>query len=133
METRMAETAPDDPRFIALVDVIRRSGAAEFQIRFDDEQNPIVWVAVVGYKMHRGQPRSLGKVNKYVVAAALEPLIACYQLAEKLFDGGECAHCRRPTGITDDWEAKLPLPEMICWYVYDPENKTFRRSCEGDN
>jgi hypothetical protein len=95
--------SPEDPRFVALVDVIRRSGAAEFQIRYDDEQDPIVWVAVVGHKMHNGRPRT-----------------------------GECAHCHRPTGISDDWTAEMPHAAHICWYIYDPENETFRRSCEGE-
>lgn len=123
----------DDPRFTALVDVIRRSGAADFQIRYDEEQKPIVWVAVVGYRMRNGRPVSVGKINAHETAAGMNPVIACYRLAEQIFDGGTCVHCERPTGITDDWEAKLPLPKHICWYVYDPEMKTFRRSCEGDN
>ena len=126
-------TEAEDPRFIALVDVIRRSGAADFQIRYDDEQDPIVWVAVVGYKMHGGQPRSTGKVNRYEAAGAMNPLAACYRLAEIIIDGGLCVHCQRPTGISDDWTETMPLEKHICWYVYDPENKTFRRSCEGDN
>jgi hypothetical protein len=90
-------------------------------------------VAVSGHKMRKGRPVSVGKINHYETAAAMDPLTACYRLAEQLFDGGTCTHCQRPTGITDDWEAKLPLSDRICWYVYDPENKTFRRSCEGDN
>lgn len=128
----MPEDISKDPRFTALVDLIRRSGAAEFQIRYDDEQRPIVWVAVAGHKMRNGRPVSVGKINHYETAAGMDPLIACYRLAETLFDGGHCVHCQRPTGITDDWTAALPLPEHICWYVYDPENQTFRRSCEGD-
>jgi hypothetical protein len=124
--------SPEDPRFVALVDVIRRSGAAEFQIRYDDEQDPIVWVAVVGHKMHNGRPRTVGKVNHYEAAGAMSPLAACYRLAEILFDGGECAHCHRPTGISDDWTAEMPHAAHICWYIYDPENETFRRSCEGE-
>lgn len=128
----MPEDVYQDPRFIALVDVIRRSGAAEIQIRYDEEQKPIVWVAVAGHKMRHGRPVSVGKVNRYETASGMDPLTACYRLAEILFDGSECTHCGRSTGITNDWTAKLPLPEHICWYVYDPEMKTFRRSCEGD-
>lgn len=126
------DVSPDDPRFAALVDVIRRSGAAEVQIRYDDEQDPLVWVAVVGHKIIGGQPTSRGKVNTYAVAAAFDPLSALYKLAEEVMDGGFCTHCQRTTGISDDWTAELPLEDAICWYVYDPENKTFRRSCEGD-
>ena len=34
-----------DPRFIAGVDMVRRTGVSDIQIRYDDEQEPIVWVA----------------------------------------------------------------------------------------
>lgn len=128
-----AKPGPQDPRFIALVDVVRRTGAAEVQIRYDEEQQPIVWVAVAGYRVHGGRPRSTGKVNHWKAAGAIDPLGAVYRLAEEAIDGGHCTHCQRPTGITDDWTVTMPLDDLVCWYVYDPEMQTFRRSCEGDS
>jgi uncharacterized protein YecA (UPF0149 family) len=26
----------------------------------------------------------------------------------------------------------MPADKLICWYVYDPETKKYRRGCEGD-
>lgn len=57
---------------------------------------------------------------------------AVLRLLEQVVDGGRCTHCRRPTGVSEDWTATLPLEETFCWYVFDPELETFRRSCEGD-
>lgn len=121
-----------DARFIALIDVLRRSGASEVQIRYSDDEKPIIWMAVVGWRMYGGRPRSTGIINRFETAAGLDPLSAAYRLAETIIDGGQCQHCGRPTGVSDDWVNKMPLDTHICWYIYDPENETFRRSCEGD-
>ena len=123
---------PDDPRFVALVAMIGRTGAAEFQIRYSDDEQPVVWVAVAGHRRINNRPSRRGKVNHYEAGGGMTPLQACFRLAEQIVDGSECAHCHRPAGITDDWESEMPLAEHVCWYVYDPEVSTFRRSCEGE-
>lgn len=115
--------APDDPRFAAAVDLIARSGAGGFQIRYDDEQDPVVWVAVVTDA--RGAD----------AAAAMTPLGAVMRLLQRVVDpdrGAKCAHCGRPADVTDDW-ANAPATDVgVCWLVFDPETAKFRRSCEGD-
>jgi hypothetical protein len=122
----------DDPRFLALVDVVRRTGAKEFQIRYSDDEEPTVWMAVVGWDLDRnGRPVAKGGRRRHEAAAGMTPLAAIGRLAERIMDGGECAHCHRPTAVSDDWTSTMPLEEHICWFVYDPELKTFRRSCEG--
>lgn len=110
----------DDARFLATIDLIRRTGATEFQIRYHDDEQPVVWMAVAGTK------------DGWEVDAALNPLKAVWRLVERLVDGGMCRHCSRPAGVSDNWESGMPLSDVICWYIYDPELKTFRRSCEGD-
>lgn len=110
----------DDERFLAVVDLIRRTGAQSFQIRYQDDEIPTVWVAIAGYG------------EQWEAGGALNPLMAAWRLAEALIDGGMCTHCSKPTGVTNDWTGEMPLQGMICWYIYDPELKKFRRGCEGD-
>ena len=110
----------EDPRFLACIDFIAKTGSTGFQIRYDEEQDPIVWVAVALYK------------TGYQCDAGFTPLSAVMRLSERLGDGGTCAHCGKPSGISFDWEHENPLAEHICWFVYDPETQRFRRSCEGE-
>ncbi len=115
--------APDDPRFTAAVDLLGRSGAKGFQIRYDDEQDPIVWVAVVT------------DMRGAETAAAFSPLGAVMRLLGLVIDplrGAKCAHCGRPSDVTDDWANAPTSSGPVCWFVFDPETARFRRSCEGD-
>jgi hypothetical protein len=112
----------DEPLFRAYVDMIGRTKALEFQVRYCDEEEPVVWLACARYE------------GAWQAAAGMTPETAVERLAESLIDGGRCRHCERPTGITTDLEMEESvLPEgLICWYTYCPELHTFRRSCEGD-
>jgi hypothetical protein len=115
---------------LAAIDLLRRTGATEFAIRFQDDDEPVVWIAQSGYLTDaHGRPVATGKPNRYEVAAALRPEWAIYRLCDQLMDGGQCQHCNRPTGITHDFE-RMPMEAMVCWYQYDPELNTYRRSCE---
>lgn len=114
-----------DPRFIAGVDMVRRTGSDQFQMRWDDEQEPVIWVAV---SRHR-----VGNAPVYTAGAHVDPVRAVLQLCETLIDGGECAHCHRPSLFDMDdgpWERELSA--LVCVTQYDPELKTYRRDCEGD-
>ena len=62
----------------------------------------------------------------------MTPLRAVLRLLDLVIDGGSCTHCGRQTFVSDDFTQSMPLDRLVCWYVYDPEVKTFRRSCEGD-
>lgn len=129
-----------DPRFAATIDLLRRCGASGFQIRYsgrpDDggppeyEANdpvPVVWLAVADFT---GEGSSAG-LDGYEAAAGLSPLTAALRLADELVDSSTCVHCRRPAGVSHGIET-MPLGKQICWYQFDPELKTYRRSCEGD-
>lgn len=111
----------EDPRFVAAVDLIGRTGASEFQIRYSDDESPTVWFAVAKYGL------------KAECDAALDPGMAVMRLAERLIDGGQCTHCHKPTGLDPDSIDCMPLNELICWYQFDPELEKFRRGCEGDD
>lgn len=116
---RSAEPALD-PMFLAGVEMIRRSGAIEFQIRHQDDEDPTVWIAIA----HIKHPEADG----WEAAAALHPTAAVLRLCAELVDGGKCVHCGRPTGFTEDFDG-MPSEATICWYAYDPELRTFRRGC----
>lgn len=133
---------PDDEAHLtAAVGMIGRTGATQVQIRYSDDEQPVVWFLVAAYKSAETRVRSRsGNPAKrsglpemvYESASANDPIEASYRLLERLMDGGFCTHCKRPTGVNRDWQDEMPANKLICWYVYDPENKTFRRSCEGD-
>jgi hypothetical protein len=105
--------------FQAAVDLVGRTGAKEFQARWQDDEKPTVFMAV-------------GKWgdNTYEVGAGMDPVTAVLRLLDQIIDGGICTHCFKPTGVSDDFERTMPLGDMFCWYQYDPELKKFRRGCE---
>ena len=116
-----------DERFIPAVEMVERTGAKGFQIRWCEEEEPTVWFAMATYDREwRGEHREL-----HEVAAAMDPVTAVFRLCESLMDGGQCRHCHRPTGFIPDLKPTL-ADKLICWYQWDPELKTFRRGCEGD-
>ncbi len=126
-----------DPRLVAAIDLLRRTGCVETQVRYDEEQEPIVWVVVS--KWNRGpdgRPRAVAAADTteaWEASGAMTPADAAIRLVELVVDGSICAHCGRPAGADTDWAFDWQrLGPGICWYLYDPEVQKFRRSCEGD-
>lgn len=120
----MSDAPPVTPLMEASISMIGRLGAADWQLRYQDDEQPVVWMALASFE------RDGGVVHE--VAAALNPERAAFRLLELLVDGGQCQHCQRPTGVTDDFAGEMLADELVCWYRFDPELKTFRRGCEGD-
>jgi len=114
-----------DPKFMAGVALIGRTGAKNFRVGYSDpdEGEPTVWYAAAGYD--RG-----GEAG-----AALNPVKAVMRLCEQLIDGGTCTHCHQLT-IFDENPGDSPFDSLLgmmgCVYAWDPELATFRRSCEGE-
>lgn len=121
---------PDDPRFTAAIDLLRRTGMREFQIRYSDDEQPVVWMAVASYSGRDGRPVASGKINAHKVGAALNPVAAIFALCDQVIDGSMCAHCGRPAGFVKDLEATI-LDAYVCWYQWDPETAKFMRGCEA--
>lgn len=123
---------PMDPRLTAGIELVQRTGAKTFQLRYSDDEEPVVWIAVAGYATRggHGRPVASGKVNAHACGAALDPVAAVMRLLDELVDGAQCTHCGRICGVDEDW-GEMPLDEYVCWYQFDPELKTFRRGCEG--
>lgn len=116
-------SAHDDPRFVAGVDLLGRTGAQGFRIGYSHEDDglPVVWYAVATY------------LKGAEAAAAMNPLDAVLRLCERVIDGGFCTHCQRQTIFVSDLdEDSSLLNDMGCVYAWDPELSTFRRNCEGE-
>src|SRR5688500_16055639 len=111
--------SPEDPRFGAVVDMVRRTGCREFQLRYSDDTEPTVWMTIARY--HRGKdgrPKANGDLNAFDAGAGPDPFTAVCRLLDQLVDGGTCVHCGRPTGFSADPD-HLPLGNLVCWYQYD--------------
>lgn len=116
-----AKAQAEDPRLAAAIDLLRRTGATEVQVRYSDDPQPLVWMAVARWK------------DNHESAGAMSPLRAVLRLLEVVVDGGTCRHCSRPSAVSDDFTATMPLADHVCWYQFDPELSVFRRGCEGDD
>lgn len=107
-----------EERLAAVVEMIGRTGASQFSLRYQDDEQPTVWVCIAKWG------------ETFEATGAMTPLVAAMRLLEQVVDGGQCKHCGRPTGASDDF-TQMPLDTLVCWYQYDPELKKFRRGCEG--
>jgi hypothetical protein len=121
-----------DNRFIAAVDMLGRTGISDFQIRYCDEDQPTVWIAVAHWP-ERVVDGEVVIVEHWDACGGPTPWRAVFRLCEASIDGGHCRHCGRPTSVDDSPADALldSFSELICWYRFDPELETFRRSCEG--
>lgn len=110
---------------LACVEMCGRFGATNLRVGFSDEEDgdPQVWWCAVDSR------------HGHYATAAFNPVDALWRMVEDSADGGHCTHCHKVTGVVRDAQAhEMPKGEAIggvCWYAYDPERKTFRRSCEG--
>lgn len=126
--TRQAEDGSvKDPRFVAALKQLERTGMAEFNVGFtnDEQDGPVVWWAQVVYTKAK-TPQTEGHES----AGGTTPLIAIIRLLEYVVDGSTCTHCGRVAGVETEWRVSLPFGDAVCWYQYDPETEEFRRGCE---
>ena len=112
-------------KLTAALKFIRRMGSSSVQIRYSDDEKPIVWFVIALF-----DGKNPAAIHGHEVHAAFSPVDAALGLCEKLADGGMCTHCRRPVGFEPELLVRMPADKLICWYQYDPELKTFRRGCE---
>lgn len=128
----MSDTEFSEPKFLGAVEIIRRTGSTQFQIRYQDDDDPTVWTAVAGHRLNsQGQPVAKGGTLRFTVGAGLTPLAAVMQLAGQLIDGGQCVHCGKATAFELSFELHpwLPMADQICWTRWDHDSGMFRRAC----
>lgn len=131
-----ADAVRQDPRMVAGLALLGRTGARSVRIGYHDDEEPVVWFACAEYQAP-GDPRSGNPARRaatpvHEAAGAMTPVLAVLRLCEQLVDGGRCTHCSRPAGLEPDSIETMPLDDLVCWYQFDPELETFRRGCEGD-
>lgn len=108
----------------ASADLLQRVGVGELRVGHSDpgDGGPVMWYAMAFFRT----------AGAWEAAGAMSPGRAMFRLCERACDGGTCTHCGRPTGVVDDAQASdMPANALVCWFAYDPELHTFRRSCEG--
>lgn len=119
----MATSSRSSPKFKAGLDLLGRTGSREFQLRYSDEDEPTLWMAVAVY--------GLAGYDRFEVSAAPDPETALMRLLESVIIGGQCTHCGRPAGFSDDHDIGLEMiADSVCWTMWDPELAKFRRGCE---
>lgn len=126
-----------DPKLGAAIELLERTGAGSVDIRWSDEQEPIVWFVVATWfvndanvPVRRDSEHVVGR--RWDTAAGRGPVEALLRLLERVVDGGQCRHCRRPTIFHADLDTNpTPLDPLFCSYEWDPELSVYRRSCEG--
>ena len=114
----------DEDKLRAAVKFLRNTGAHQIQVRYSDDKQPIIWIAVALYKENQADS------NRVAVAASTTPTDAALRLCEQVADGALCTHCKRAVGFEPKMLNRMPYDLLICWYQWDPELKTFRRGCE---
>jgi hypothetical protein len=122
----MDRPVEEEPLMVAALDLLGRMRASDVSIRWHDEEQPTVWMVCASWKT-----KVDGEDGRYFEAAgAMSPARAAMRLIELV--AGACGHCGRPAGVTEEWRADLPDADGRCWFVFDPETTSFRRSCEGE-
>ncbi len=126
--------AMSDPLMKACLDLLPRMGVTGIQVRWSDDEKPMIWMVVAVFAADSPLARAQGVTQEtYEVGSALSPARAAYRLVEQLLDGSQCQACGRPAGITEDFDGAMPLSDAICWWRFDPELSVFRRGCSGEH
>lgn len=127
----MSDDGRLNPKFIAALDAVRRTGAISVQIRYQDDEEPVVWVVVAEHlRDARGLP--VGRDREpaeqiWTVGGGLEPTTAAVRCAEQLVDGGTCAHCTKPAALDPDGDLHLPGFCLLRWRA---KTATFVQDCQ---
>lgn len=133
------DTLPDEAQefLTALVDLLGRTGMSAFQLRYSDDDEPTVWMAVATYPTPDAIPvvggagKSLRTRYLSETAAALDPVVAVYRLAQLLIDGGRCVHCERTTVLWGSYEQPPSEPRLaeFCYHIFNPTTASFDLGC----
>lgn len=123
----------EDPRFVAVLKVMERTGLSSFELRYSDpeeedevdKKGAVIWMAIAYYEIeHEGQRMRATKVGAHV-----DPVAAMFKLADEVFDGAMCIKCQRPMGfLNDDHDPPDIMP--VCWLRWDEAGLEYIRDCD---
>lgn len=133
----MTAGGPEDPRWPAALEVLRRTGAIGLQVRFDDSEQPVVWVAVAEFNIGpEGRPIPGDQPGRkhHEAAGATHPIRALFRLVDEVIDGGVCVNCGRVSGFDEDVDPKAKglMDEVVCWWLWDAESKRYVQACQRE-
>jgi len=113
-----------DPRLIAGIEMLRRTGMTVFRLGWSDEEDgpPTVWWACGEWSE-----------TKADAGAGMDPVAAVLRLCEQVVDGGICLHCGKATIFSAGPDTAILELSGGCVYAWDPELGVFRRGCEGSD
>lgn len=132
----VGRASPLEPKFLAALDLIRRTGAQSVAVRYSDDNEPVIWMVVAEHFVDRrglptsGKSEPVKKVH-HTVGAGLNVLRAAMVCAESMIDGGVCAHCAKPTAFDTDGDLPLNAIPWACVIRYDPFTDRFNNDCGG--
>lgn len=123
--------SPEEARMVAAIALLRRTGATSFQLRYSDDEDPVIWMAVGEWHIADGRPvpAEAGGEIHYDAAAAADPPTAVMRLLDEKLDGGQCTHCGRPSTVLHEPGEVWPLDGATCAWRYDPERGEYVRGC----
>lgn len=110
-----------DPKVVAGFQLIERTGARSTSLRYSDDEEPVVWMAIAEYER--------GGRSRYECAASVNPVEAVNRLCAQLINGGKCTHCNRTT-VFERSTGVLGNPSGVCWYRWHPATQRYRRDCD---
>jgi hypothetical protein len=132
----MAANPAMEPELLGALNLVRRTGAKQVQVRYSDDEAPVVWIAVGGwFRGPDGVPVASGDELIYEAAAGPSPTVAMNRLLDQIVDGGVCPNCERPTGFIAKGEALPPegsaMQQMCCWWTWSDQDECYGRDCDG--
>lgn len=102
--TAPADLDPDvKARMSAALEMLGRTGAAAFELSYDDDLDPIRWTATVTYR------------GTKLWRTTLHPVTATEALLAEVIDGGACTTCGRPTAVLLHGAIPDGAPLGVCY------------------
>lgn len=116
-------TTDENNQLIAAIDVIGRTGAADIEIGYDDEQRAPNWWYATCKVRHPGSPS--GWVTA-TIGGQLGPVVAAEKMARKLINGGTCTHCGRVMSLAGVPSERVMSSNLCRW---SRVGKRWERGC----
>jgi hypothetical protein len=123
-----------DPRFFPALDLLKRTGVRQVQIRYHDDEDPVIWmVAACWYADEHRMPVATKEESEgtmWKVAAGFDPSQALFSLLDGVIgehSGGVCTYCMRPSAFDPSDPPRPRLVDNFCWLTFN--GSEFERGC----
>jgi hypothetical protein len=128
-------SAPEqDPRFFPALDLLKRTGVRQVQVRYHDEEHPTIWNVVGKWYADEHDmivaTKDEAEGTMWRVAAGFDPAQALFALLQGLIgehSGGACTYCMRLTALDVSDPPRDRLVDNFCWWTFN--GSEFERGC----